>query len=113
LHAAAEFVDQLLHGDAGWSQLHAGIPDAARHGKAAESLALVTTLRGHPVRAFFNNVTDPEHGFDVLLQRRAAEQADLRDIGRTMTWQAALSLDRFDHRRLFAADIRAGAAAQM
>ena len=40
-------------------------------------------------------------------------QADLRHIGRPVARQAALALDAFDHRRLFAADIGARAPAQM
>ena len=43
----------------------------------------------------------------------AAEQADLRDVRRTMARQTALAFDRLDHRRFFAADVGAGAAAQM
>ena len=112
-HAAAEFVDQFAHGDAGGRQLDAGILDPAGHRKAAEALALVAALRGEPGHAFLDDVAHPEQRLDVLLERRAAEQADLRDIGRAMARQAALALDRFDHRRFFAADISAGAAAQM
>ena len=41
------------------------------------------------------------------------EQPDLRDVGRTQPRLAALALDRFDHRGLFAADVGAGAAPQM
>src|SRR6185437_11841742 len=113
LHAAAELVDQLAHGDAGGSQLHARILHAARYRETAEALALVTALRGRPFRALLDEVADPVHRLDVLLERRAAEQADLRDVRRTMAGQTALALDRFDHRRLFATDIGAGAAAQM
>jgi hypothetical protein len=47
-----------------------------------------------------------------VLQRRPAEQADLGDVGRAQARLAALAFDRFDHRRLFAADVGAGAAAQ-
>ena len=66
-----------------------------------------------PLRALLDDVADPVERLDVLLERRAAEQADLRDIRRAMARQAALALDRLDHRRLFAADVGAGAAAQM
>jgi hypothetical protein len=52
-------------------------------------------------------------GLDIVHQRRAAEEAHLRDIGRAVAGQAALALDRFEHRRFLAADIGAGAAAQV
>ena len=68
---------------------------------------------GHPGRALFDDVAHPVERLDVLLERRAAEQADLRDIRRAVARQAAFALDRFDHRRLFAADVGAGAAPQM
>ena len=42
-----------------------------------------------------------------------AEEADLRDVRRAQPRHAALALDRLDHRRLFAADVGAGAAAQV
>src|SRR5262249_47195881 len=52
-------------------------------------------------------------GLDVLLEGWTPEQADLRDVRRAVARQAALALDRFNHRRLLAADVRACAAAQM
>ncbi len=50
---------------------------------------------------------------DVLFERRTAEQADLGDVRRAVARQTALAFDQLDHRQLFAADIGAGAAAQM
>ena len=50
---------------------------------------------------------------DVLIEGRTPEQADLGDIGRTVARIAALPFDRLDHRRLFAADIGSGAAAEL
>src|SRR6185312_16160400 len=44
LHAAAELVDQLAHGDAGRRQLDARILHATRNRKAAETFALAATL---------------------------------------------------------------------
>src|SRR5450631_4707254 len=112
-HAAAEFLDQFARGDAGRRQYHARLFDAAGDREAAEALALMAALRSHPFRALLDDVAHPEQRFDVLLQRRAAKQSDLRDIRRAVARQAALAIDRFDHRRLFAADIGAGAAPQM
>src|SRR5262249_31136545 len=109
-HAAAELFYQFAHRDAGRRELDAGVLDAARHREAAKSLALVAALRRHPLGAFLDDVADPEQRLDVLLERWAAEQADLGNVRRTMARQAALTFDRFDHRRLFAADVGAGAA---
>src|SRR6478609_3525285 len=113
LHAAAELVDQLLHGDAGGRQLDAGIFHAARYREAAEALSLMAALRCHPPGALLDDVADPEHGLHVLFERRTSEQADLRNVGRTVARQTTLAFDRLDHRRLFAADIGTGTAAQM
>ncbi len=41
------------------------------------------------------------------------KRPDLRDVRRAQPRHPALALDRLDHRRLFAADVGAGAAAQM
>src|SRR5271163_898676 len=73
----------------------------------------MAALRGDPSGAFFDNVADPVQRLDILFERRAAEQANLGDVRRAMARQAALALDRFDHRGFFAADISAGAATQM
>ena len=50
--------------------------------------------------------------FHIVFERGTAEQAHLRHIRRTQSRHAALSLDRFDHRRFFAADIGTRAAPQ-
>ena len=113
LHAAAVFVDQLAHGDAGRREMDARMLHAARHRKRAQSLAAMTSLGREPVGAFFDNVAHPVERFHVVLERRPAEQAHLRNIRRTQPRHAALALDRLDHRRFFAADVRTGAAAQI
>src|SRR5215469_11896044 len=66
-----------------------------------------------PLRALLHDVAHPVERLDVLLERRATEQADLGHVRRAMPGQAALALDRLDHRGFFTADVRAGAAAQM
>src|SRR5580704_10546408 len=78
-----------------------------------QALAATPAMRGEPVGALLDDVAHPVERLDVLLQRRAAEEPHLRHIGRAMAGQAALALDRLDHRGFFAADIGAGAAAQM
>ena len=112
-HAAAELVDQFAHRDAGRREFHARILDAAGHRETAEAFALMAALRRDPLRASLDDVAHPIERLDILFERRAAEQADLRDVRRAMPRQAALAFDRFDHRQFFAADISAGAAAQM
>src|ERR1700734_3970483 len=112
-HAAAELVDQLAYRDAGRRKFHARILDPAGHRKAAEAFALMAALRRDPLRASLDDVADPIERLDILLEGRAAEQADLRHVRRAMPRQAALAFDRFDYRRFFTADISAGAAAQM
>ena len=81
--------------------------------KLRSPLRPLTPLRREPGRALFEQVAHPVQRLEVVLQRRPAEQAHLRDIRRAQPRQAALALDRFDHRRLFAADVGAGAAAQL
>ena len=112
-HAAAIFLDQLARGHARGREHHAGLLDAAGDREAAQALALAPAVRGEPGGALLDDVAHPVQRLDILLERRAAEQADLRDVRRAMARQAALALDRFDHRGFFAADIGAGAAAQM
>src|SRR6185437_3905053 len=97
-HAAAELLDQFAGGDAGRRQHHARLLHPAGDREATETLALLAALRSHPLGALFDDVPDPEQRLDVLLERRAAEQADLRDVRRTMARQTALALNRFDHR---------------
>ena len=66
-----------------------------------------------PGRALFEDVAHPVQRLHVVLERGPAEQAHLRDVRRAQARHAALALDRFDHRRFFAADIGARAAAQV
>ena len=49
----------------------------------------------------------------VVLERGTGEQADLCDIRRAESRLAALPLDGFDHRRLFAADVGTSATSKM
>ena len=77
-HAAAEFVDQLARGDAGRRQLDAGILDPARDREAARPLAPAAALAGEPFRALLDDVAHPIQRLDIVDERRAAEQPDLR-----------------------------------
>ena len=62
---------------------------------------------------FSTMLAHPVQRLHVVLERGPVEQADLRDVRRAQPRLAALAFDRFDHRGLFAADVGAGAAAQM
>ena len=114
LHAAAVLVDQLAQRDAGRA------PDARRacaRGRTPRTSA-VPCGRCRPWPAnqsapLVQDVAHPEQRFHVVLERRPAEQAHLRDVRRAQARHAALALDRLDHRRLFAADVGARAAAQV
>ena len=94
------------------ASLTPGSLDAARHRERAQALAAVPAVRGEPVAALLEDLAHPVQRLEVVLQRRPAEQADLRDVRRAQPRHAALAFDRFDHRRLFAADVGAGAAPQ-
>src|SRR6185369_13280013 len=109
-HAAAELIDQLAHGDAGRSQLHAGILDAARDRVAAQADTVVAAVALPPVGAFLDDVAHPEQSLDIVDERRQAEQADLERIRRLVPRQAALAFKTLEQRGLLAADIGASAA---
>lgn len=70
-------------------------------------------MREVPPGPLLDDVAHPVERLDILDEGRAAEQADLGDIGRPVARHGALALDQFDHRQFFAADISPGAAAQM
>jgi hypothetical protein len=99
--------------NARWREFDAGLLHAAGDREAAQSPALAPAMRAEPTGALLDDVAHPVERLDVLLQRRPAEQADLRHVRRAVARQAAFAFDRFDHRRFFAADISAGAAPQM
>src|SRR5439155_25334118 len=63
--------------------------------------------------ALLDDVAHPVEGLDIVAQRRPAEEPDLSREGRPLPRQPALALDALEHRRLFAADIGSGAAAEM
>ncbi len=113
LHPAAVFVDQLLHRDAGGRQVHAGLLHAPRHRERAQALAPVAPVLREPFGAVLEQVAHPVQRLHVVLERGPAEEAHLRDVRGTQPRHAALALDRLDHRRLFAADVGARAAAQV
>src|SRR5208282_556243 len=112
-HAAAIFLDQLVRGNAGGSELHARLLDAARDREAAQSLASVTALAGEPGRTLLHDVTNPVKRLDVVNERGAAEETHLGRIGRLVARQPAFALEALEHRRLFAADVGSGTPPQV
>ena len=97
----------------GGREVDAGLVHAAGHRERAQALATVATLAREPRGTLLEDVADPVQRLHVVLERRAAEQPDLRDVRRAQARLAALALDRLDHRGLFAADVRARAAPQV
>src|SRR5262249_27617765 len=81
--------------------------------KAAQPLAPVAALAGEPVGTLLDDVAHPAEGLDVVAQGRAAKEPDLGREGWSLARQSALALNAFEHRRFFAADIGAGATAEM
>src|SRR6267143_424003 len=70
-------------------------------------------MADEPGRTLLDDLAHPVHRLQVVLERGTVEEADLRDVRRAQARHAALALDRLDHRRLFAADVRPGAAAHV
>src|SRR5260370_10979177 len=112
-HATAKFVDQLARGDPGRGDLHSRIAHPSRYRERPQPLAPVAALASEPIHALLDDVAHPVEGLDVIAQGRPAEEPDLRREGRPLPWQTPPALDAFQHRRLLAADICAGAAAEM
>ena len=105
LHAAAVFLDQLLYRDARRRELDARVFDPATDAETAQALAAVAAKATEPLRALFHNVAHPVQGLEIVLQRGAAKQAYLGNIGWAHAWLTTFALDAFDHGGLFAADV--------
>ena len=91
-----------------------GLLDAAAYRERPQALPAVAALtRQTRPRPFSRIVAHPVQRLHVVLERGAAKQADLRHVRRAEARLSALALDGFDHRRFFAADVSARAAAKM
>src|SRR5690606_2010918 len=108
-HAASR-LDDVENRRAGMQEIDAGILHPPRYRVMAQATAAVLLVGREHLRPLAADPRDPVERLDIVDERRPAEDADLRDIGRPVARQAALALDRFDHRALLAADIGAGAA---
>src|ERR1700694_2298799 len=84
-----------------------------RHGERAQPLPAVAAMADEPGRALLDDLPHPVHRLHVVLEGGTVEEAYLSDVRRAQARHAALALDRLDHRRLFAADVRSGAAAHV
>ena len=95
-------------------EMHAGLASRGPTPKtSAGPCGRCRPWRREPARALLEDLAHPVERFHVVLERRTAEEPDLRDVGRAQPRHAALAFDRFDHRRFFAADVGARAAPQM
>src|SRR5262245_3362956 len=112
-HAAAMVVDELAHGHTGRRLDDARFLDAPRHRPRPRAGMALTPLLREPLGTLLEDVANPPERLDVLVQRGPAEDADFRNVRRPIARQAALAFDALDHRALFAADVRARAAAQL
>ena len=113
-HAAAEFVDQLARGDPGRGELDAGLAHPAGHREGAQPLAPVAALAGEPVRRPSRRCRAPSRASrHCCIRVGRPKRPTCAGNGGSLPRQPALALDAFEHRRFFAADIGAGAAAQM
>src|ERR1700682_2358320 len=93
--------------------MHAGLRHPPGDRKRAQALTPVASLTREPLGALLQDVAHPVQRFHVVLERGTPEESHLRDVWRTKARHATLAFDRFDHGRLFAADVRSGAAPQM
>src|ERR1700731_3663715 len=92
-HAAAVLLDQLTRGDPGRRQLDPRITHPSRDREGPQPLAPVAALAGEPLRAFLDDVADPEERLDVVAQGRPPEQSDLGRKRRPLPREAALGSD--------------------
>src|ERR1700744_3682017 len=66
-----------------------------------------------PGGTFLEDVPHPVQRLHVVLERRTSKQTHLGQVRRAQARFATLALDRFDHRRLFAADVGSGPAPKL
>src|SRR5262249_42410302 len=74
---------------------------------------LVCARFGKLCSAFAKNDRDVGQGLNVVDRRWVAEESGLRGEGRLVPRLATIAFDGIEERRLFAADVGAGAAAQL
>ena len=112
-NAAADDFDDLAQLDAHGHFNQAGVGDFAGEREDLGALAALRAHVGKPLAAVADDGRDVGVGFNVVDERGLAPQSADRRIGRPRLGRAALAFDGGDQRRLFAADKRAGAEANL
>ncbi len=90
-----------------------GPRDVARQAEELRAGGALGADRGVGLAADLEDERDVDERLDVVHDGRLAEQPDLDRERRLVARLAALALDRFEERRLLAADVGAGAAAEL
>ena len=94
-HPSAIFINKFLDAGTRGRQFNAWFFDSTAHGIGSQSLAAICTVVGKPIGTFFDNVSDPIEGFDIVYKGGATKQAHLGWVWRFMPWHAAFALDAF------------------
>ena len=71
------------------------------------------TVAAEPSRPLLQDLTHPVQCLHVVFKRGSIEQSNFSDIRRAQTRLTALALNRFDHRRLFTANVGTCTTTQM
>src|SRR5579859_442775 len=108
-NAATHVVDHFFKRITQRQFVNAGLVDMSAQAEEARAAVLRRAVIGKLLPARQNNVGDRSNGFDVVDDRRPAPESDHGREGRTDAGNAALALERFHQRRLFAHFVRAGA----
>ena len=111
-HAAGE-LDQVAQRRAELDLVGARPRDVAGQAEQLRPGRALRADRGVRLAAHPRMQRDVGQRLDVVDDRRLAEQADLDRERRLVARLAALALDRFEERRLLAADVGAGAAPEL
>ena len=110
---AARLLDHLAQRDPERRLVEAGALDAAREAEQPRAGRLLGADPGEGLAAAEHDVQHVDQALDVVDDGRLAEQADVHRERRLVARLAAEALDRVEQRRLLAADVGAGALAQL
>ena len=111
--AAADVEDDLAQGRTHRNFDKAGVVDLARKSEDLGTLRSLGTDLAEPLGALVDDDGDVGERFDVVNDRRAAPETLDRRERRTGLRHTAVTLNRLEKSRLFAADERAGAEAKL
>src|SRR4029079_10511576 len=93
LHAARA-LDQFPGRHPGRRQDHAGLLPSPRYGPGARAPCAIHALVCEPLCALGQDLRHPIERFDILIESRAAEQADLCNVWWAVARIAPLAFDR-------------------